>query len=244
MTWTDQQASRSEAWLASNVVCWLAETGPRNPQASYYRARYYDPNTGRFLAEDRMGFDTGVNFYNYVGNDPTDFIDPSGNTQKSFCCGVKLPADPDAALLAQLIFAEGTTGDGISQENSDKEMLAIAFSVINRVDYMLRHPKDRGVFGPHSKPSIPGVMVPDQYGGVGDPRFDRAKHPSNLPPGDCDFLGRSIGAANKSLADPTADPFDGTFGFRTKRHGGNRGDFYVFPVQIPGSHNQFFGLNR
>jgi YD repeat-containing protein len=43
---------------------------------------------------------------------------------------------------------------------------------------------------------------------------------------------------------PPADPFDGTFGFRTKGHGGNRGEFYDFSVQIPGSLNQFFGLNR
>ncbi len=125
----------------------------------YYRARYYDPKNGRFLSEDRMGFDAGANFYTYVDSDPNDFADPFGNTQqKPFCCKVKLPSDPDAALLSQLIFAEGTTGDGISAENSDKEMLAIAFSAINRVDYMLNHPKDRGVFGPNSTPSIAGVL--------------------------------------------------------------------------------------
>src|SRR6266849_3803494 len=107
-------------------------------ERSVNRARYYDPQNGRFLAEDRMGFDAGMNFYTYVGNDANDFADPFGNTQqKPFCCTVKLPTDADAALLSQLIFAEGTSGDGISAENSDKEMLAIASSVINRVDYTL-----------------------------------------------------------------------------------------------------------
>lgn len=45
----------------------------------YYRARYYDPRTGRFLGEDPLGFFGGdVNLYPYVGNDPVNFTDPQG----------------------------------------------------------------------------------------------------------------------------------------------------------------------
>lgn len=45
----------------------------------YYRARYYDPNTGRFLSEDPIQFRGGSNFYEYAYNSPIRFIDPSGN---------------------------------------------------------------------------------------------------------------------------------------------------------------------
>ena len=45
----------------------------------YYRARYYDPEIGRFISEDPLGFGAGVNFYAYVGNNPVNFNDPSGN---------------------------------------------------------------------------------------------------------------------------------------------------------------------
>jgi RHS repeat-associated protein len=38
--------------------------------ASYYRARYYDQNAGRFISEDSIRFKAGVDFYTYVFNDP------------------------------------------------------------------------------------------------------------------------------------------------------------------------------
>ena len=31
--------------------------------------RHYDPNKGRFLSRDPIGFDGGTNLYGYVGND-------------------------------------------------------------------------------------------------------------------------------------------------------------------------------
>jgi RHS repeat-associated protein len=45
----------------------------------YYRARYYDSKTGRFISEDPAGFDgDGVDFYGYSYNSPTDFVDSFG----------------------------------------------------------------------------------------------------------------------------------------------------------------------
>ena len=44
----------------------------------FSRARYYDPSSGRFIAEDPTGFGAGNNFYQYVLNDPLNSIDPLG----------------------------------------------------------------------------------------------------------------------------------------------------------------------
>ena len=45
----------------------------------YYRARFYDTQTGRFLGEDPIGFRGGdVNLFGYVKNRPLLFRDPSG----------------------------------------------------------------------------------------------------------------------------------------------------------------------
>jgi RHS repeat-associated protein len=78
MTSPHQQASQIPACLAAVSEGWRAETAPRNPQASYYRARYYDPSTGRFLSEDPLRPDDGIDLCTYVGNSPTNFTDPRG----------------------------------------------------------------------------------------------------------------------------------------------------------------------
>jgi len=51
----------------------------------YYRARYYDPEIGRFLSEDPLGFGGGdANLYAYVGNNPIDRTDPLGLRSLTF----------------------------------------------------------------------------------------------------------------------------------------------------------------
>ena len=46
---------------------------------NYYRARWYDSKTGRFISEDPIGFKGGqMNFYGYVRNNPQNFKDPRG----------------------------------------------------------------------------------------------------------------------------------------------------------------------
>ncbi len=44
----------------------------------YYRIRYYDSTSGRFISEDPKGFGAGVNFYGYVGGNPIGRVDPYG----------------------------------------------------------------------------------------------------------------------------------------------------------------------
>jgi RHS repeat-associated protein len=45
----------------------------------YYRSRYYSPVLHRFVSEDPLKLDGGdPNFYAFVGDDPINFIDPSG----------------------------------------------------------------------------------------------------------------------------------------------------------------------
>jgi RHS repeat-associated protein len=44
----------------------------------YYRARYYNPQIGRFLQTDPIGYGDGMNWYRYCGNSPINGTDPLG----------------------------------------------------------------------------------------------------------------------------------------------------------------------
>ena len=64
-------------------------------QSYYYRARYYDPQVGRFISEDPTDFSgSGTNFYAYVRNNPMDLADPLG-----FCPEEKKPCYSGNSLM-------------------------------------------------------------------------------------------------------------------------------------------------
>ena len=54
----------------------------------YYRARWYDPEQGRFITQDPIGFAGGLNTYAYAINNPLSFFDPSGMSWSTFGQGL------------------------------------------------------------------------------------------------------------------------------------------------------------
>ncbi len=54
------------------------------PNLMYYRNRYYNPRTSRFISEDPIGLAGGYNLYAYVGGDPVEKNDPLGLLSPQF----------------------------------------------------------------------------------------------------------------------------------------------------------------
>jgi RHS repeat-associated protein len=72
----------------------------------FYRARYFDQNAGRFLAEDPISFKGGINFYRYASNNPVNLIDPRG----------LLPSIGCSCKVAAAAAAGGVAGAGIGRK--------------------------------------------------------------------------------------------------------------------------------
>jgi RHS repeat-associated protein len=70
----------------------------------FYRARYYDPMLGRFISEDPVGFSAGdTNLYRYVGNNATNFTDPTGTTISGWADDLLNGADQFAAGFGNVV---------------------------------------------------------------------------------------------------------------------------------------------
>jgi RHS repeat-associated protein len=98
----------------------------------YYRARYYDPQLGRFISQDPLGFEAGdSNLYRYVGNAPLAARDPLGLAGDSLFYGLmgrRASMAAGAAVGGVLGFAcgwvEGFTEATVSARDGDTDAAA------------------------------------------------------------------------------------------------------------------------
>ncbi len=67
-----------ESGQAPNRLLYTGQEYDRETGQYYLRARYYNPETGRFTQEDTYRGD-GLNLYAYCANNPVKYVDPTGH---------------------------------------------------------------------------------------------------------------------------------------------------------------------
>jgi RHS repeat-associated protein len=134
----------------------------------YYRARYYSPSLDRFMAEDPIGLDGGVNPYSYVLGNPLSFADPTGQMSAlgiAVCGGAALLAYASYKLYSSYSCQKDC------EEDCDK-----------------KHKCDQGCpmaeGDTHAHQQCKGACILTCWGGMGKkgPKGPKPTDPPNSPP--------------------------------------------------------------
>lgn len=122
-----------------NRFRFLGEQQDPITQQYYLRARYYNPVIGRFTQEDTY-YGDGLNLYQYCGNNPVRYKDPSGHgstEQNPYKRYTDVGADPDTAKLASQAYPDAASKKSLVDKykakgyNSETALMLANYEIIH-----------------------------------------------------------------------------------------------------------------
>jgi RHS repeat-associated protein len=109
-------ASETSAAEADDIIFgWTGREFDGETGLQYNRARYYDPETGRFISTDPSGIELSgdYNLYRYAGNNPLNATDPTGLASRVLGQAANAAASALSGLAAS-IFAGPAAGASVA----------------------------------------------------------------------------------------------------------------------------------
>jgi RHS repeat-associated protein len=138
----------------------------------YYRARYYNPQIGRFLQTDPVGYKDGMNCYQYCKNNSVNLVDPSGlfaNLSEDVTspggadecpdfASSQLPQSSAAAAILNILRVV-CPGAALPTEEEIRRMLELSLCMQNNMDTKGATGNDASLWGKFDPPTV-GIGVP------------------------------------------------------------------------------------
>ena len=160
------------------------------PQAQlyFYKSRVYDPDLGRFLQTDTIGYAGDVNAYAYVGNDPISGSDPTGTD------GVECSTQPCSTYY--LFYTQYATALDYShvQPGSVADLVFTAYQVqVALMGFGQSTPQFGGLGGSPSL-RLTGLNVPQN-----NPCASAGQAPAPSKYADLGQLDSAVGSANPAM---------------------------------------------
>jgi len=124
---------RGQEGQRANNFKYVAQIGhPTDEETGliYMRARYYDPEIGRFISEDPNG--DGVNWYLYAEGNPVNMVDVEGKIPKRVRDWLI-----NKFILGLLIFALGTLGLLIDEAFNLHKLSPLVSHLVRSIGYLL-----------------------------------------------------------------------------------------------------------
>jgi len=102
-------------------TAFAGRTWDNDAELYYNRARWYEPESGRFIGEDPA--EDGTNWYAYAGNDPVNFRDPTGFAAAGYPLDAFAGGRSGGTVAAAPTISSGATFDTGFSSPSFNEMI-------------------------------------------------------------------------------------------------------------------------